>query len=114
MDVNKISSLTNKTKQFHPIPRFPATYRDVTIIIDKHIESREVVEMVQNTDDALIESVLLYDLYEGDPIPKGRKSITLRIIYRSAEKTLEDIDVTPVTEKIAKNLLDKLNASLPG
>jgi phenylalanyl-tRNA synthetase beta chain len=86
MDVNKISSLTNKTKQFHPIPRFPATYRDVTIIIDKHIESREVVEMVQNTDDALIESVLLYDLYEGDPIPKGRKSITLRIIYRSAEK----------------------------
>jgi phenylalanyl-tRNA synthetase beta chain len=114
LDVNKISSLTNKTKQFHPIPRFPATYRDVTIIIDKHIESREVVEMVQNTDDALIESVLLYDLYEGDPIPKGRKSITLRIIYRSAEKTLEDIDVTPVTEKIAKNLLDKLNASLPG
>jgi phenylalanyl-tRNA synthetase beta chain len=46
--------------------------------------------------------------------PKGRKSITLRIIYRSAEKTLEDTDVTPVTEKIAKNLLDKLNASLPG
>jgi phenylalanyl-tRNA synthetase beta chain len=96
------------------VPRFPATYRDVTIIIDKHIESKEVVEMARNVDNTLIESVSLYDLYEGDPIPKGHKSITLRIIYRSAEKTLEDTDVTPVTEKIAKCLLDKLNASLPG
>jgi phenylalanyl-tRNA synthetase beta chain len=114
LDLNILSSLTDKTKQFQPVPKFPATSRDVTIIIDKHIEAREVVEMVQNADDPLIESVLLYDLYEGDPIPKGRKSITLRIIYRSAEKTLEDTDVTPVTEKIAKNLLDKLDASLPG
>jgi phenylalanyl-tRNA synthetase beta chain len=114
LDLSIVSSFTNKTKQFQAVPRFPAIYRDVTIIIDKHIESREVVEMVRNTGDALIESVLLYDLYEGDPIPKGRKSITLRIIYRSAEKTLEDTDVTPVTEKIAKNLLKKLDASLPG
>jgi phenylalanyl-tRNA synthetase beta chain len=114
LDLTMLSSLTPKTKQYQPVPRFPATYRDVTIIIDKDIESREVVEMVRDTDDILIESVLLQDLYEGDPIPKGRKSITLRIIYRSSEKTLEDNDVTPVTEKIAGILLDKLNASLPG
>jgi len=114
LDLTLLSSLTPKTKQYQPVPRFPATYRDVTIIIDKHIESKEVVEMARNVDNTLIESVLLYDLYQGDPIPKGHKSITLRIIYRSAEKTLEDTDVTPVTEKIAKNILDKFNASLPG
>jgi phenylalanyl-tRNA synthetase beta chain len=114
LDLKIMSFLTPKTKQFQPVPRFPATYRDVTIIIDKHIESGEVLEMVRNTNDPLIESVLLYDLYEGDPIPKGHKSITLRIVYRSAEKTLEDIDVTPVTERIAKELLNRLNASLPG
>jgi phenylalanyl-tRNA synthetase beta chain len=114
LDLKIMSFLTPKTKQFQPVPRFPATFRDVTIIIDKHIESGEVVEMVRNTNDTLIESVFLYDLYEGDPIPKGHKSITLRIVYRSAEKTLEDTDVTPVTQRIAKSLLDKLNASLPG
>jgi phenylalanyl-tRNA synthetase beta chain len=114
LDLSIMSSLTLKTKQFEPLPRFPAIYRDVTIIIDKHIESGEVVEMVRNVNDTLIESVVLYDLYEGEPIPKGHKSITLRIIYRSAEKTLEDSDVTPVTEQIAKELLSKLNASLPG
>ncbi len=114
LDLNIMSFLTPKTKQFQPVPRFPATYRDVTIIIDKHIESGEVVEMVRNANESLIEAVLLYDLYEGDPIPKGQSSITLRVIYRSAEKTLEDTDVTPVTERIAKELLNRLNASLPG
>jgi phenylalanyl-tRNA synthetase beta chain len=114
LDLNIMSFLTPKTKQFQPVPKFPATYRDVTIIIDKHIESGEVVEMVRNANESLIESVLLYDLYEGDPIPKEHKSITLRVIYRSAEKTLEDTDVTPVTERIAKELLNRLNASLPG
>ncbi len=114
LDLSIMASLTPETKQFKAIPKFPATYRDVTIIIDKDVESGEVVEMARNADKALIESVLLYDLYEGDPIPEGRKSITLRILYRSSEKTLEDADVTPVTEKVAKILLDKLNASLPG
>lgn len=114
LDLSIMPSLTPKTKQFQPVPRFPAIYRDVTIIIDKHIESGEVVEMVRNANESLIESVLLYDLYEGDPIPKGHKSITLRVTYRSAEKTLEDNDVTPVTEQIAKELLNRLNASLPG
>ena len=114
LDLSIMPSLTSKTKQFKPVPRFPAIYRDITIIIDKHIESGEVVEMVRNANESLIESVLLYDLYEGDPIPKGHKSITLRVIYRSAEKTLEDTDVTPVTERIAKELLNRLNASLPG
>ena len=114
LDLNILSSLTPERKQFQPVPRFPATYRDITIIVGKEIESGEVVERARNVDESLIESVLLYDLYEGDPIPEGQKSITLRIIYRSAEKTLEDNDVTPVTERIAKELLKKLNASLPG
>jgi phenylalanyl-tRNA synthetase beta chain len=114
LDLEILSSLTPSFKRFQPVPKFPATYRDVTIIIDKQIESGEVVETVRNEGDNLIESVLLYDVYEGDPIPKGQKSITLRIVYRSAEKTLEDSDVTPVTKKIAQTLLSKLNASLPG
>ncbi|MFO8084469.1 MAG: phenylalanine--tRNA ligase subunit beta [Desulfobacterales bacterium] len=109
-----LSYLTPQTKKFQPIPKFPPTSRDITIIVEKQIESRQVVEMAGEIDNALVESVFLYDVYEGAPIPKGHKSITLRIVYRSAEKTLEDADVTPVTEKIAKYLLDKLHATLPG
>jgi phenylalanyl-tRNA synthetase beta chain len=109
-----LSYLTPQTKKFQPIPKFPSTSRDITIIVEKQIESRQVVEMAGEIDNTLVESVFLYDVYEGAPIPKGHKSITLRIVYRSAEKTLEDADVTPVTEKIAKYLLDKLHAALPG
>lgn len=114
LDQSLLSSLTPQNKEFFPVPKFPATARDITIIVDKQIESRQVVEMAKDVDNTLVESVFLYDLYEGAPIPKGYKSLTLRIVYRSPEKTLEDADVTPVTQKIAAYLMNKLNATLPG
>ncbi len=114
LDQSLLSSLTPQNKEFFPVPKFPATARDITIIVYKQIESRQVVEMAKDVDNTLVESVFLYDLYDGDPIPKGHKSLTLRIVYRSPEKTLEDADVTPVTQKIAAYLMNKLDATLPG
>ena len=101
-------------KQYTPVPKFPSTDRDITIIVAKDIESGEVLSTVEAFEEPLVESVKLQDLFEGDPIPEGRKSLTLRITYRSAEQTLEDSDVTPVNQKIARGLMDKLGASLPG
>ncbi len=113
LDQFVLISAASKEKQYSPPPRFPATARDITIIIPKSIESGEILKTVEDMGEELVESVRLYDLFEGNPIPEDRKSVTLRVKYRSGEKTLEDADVAPVTEKIAKRLMDRMDASLP-
>ncbi len=114
LDQSVLISAAPKEKQYTQTPKFPATARDITVIIPKGIESGEVLKTVEGMSEELVESVRLYDLFEGAPISEGRKSVTLRIKYRSGDKTLEDADVTPVTGKIAKRLMEKMDASLPG
>jgi phenylalanyl-tRNA synthetase beta chain len=101
-------------RRYKPVPKFPATARDITVIIPGRFESGSILETVSSMNLEFVESVNLYDLFEGAPIPEGRKSVTLRVTYRSGEKTLEDSDVKPITEKIAEHLINKMEATLPG
>jgi phenylalanyl-tRNA synthetase beta chain len=102
-----------EVSQFKPIPKFPATTRDITVIVDKDIEAQKIIKHIENADEELIEYLYLFDVYEGAPIAAGKKSISLRIIYRSPEKTLEDEEIRHLTETITDRLIREFNASLP-
>jgi len=103
-----------EVSQFNPIPKFPATTRDITIIVDKDIETQKIIKYIENANAELIEDLYLFDVYEGSPIAAGKKSISLRIIYRSPDKTLEDEEIRHLTEAITDRLIKEFNASLPG
>jgi phenylalanyl-tRNA synthetase beta chain len=72
-----------------------------------------VLEQVMAFKEALVEEVHLFDLYEGSPIPAGRKSISFRVTYRSQKKTLVDNDIHKLHEIITKRLMEQFNATLP-
>lgn len=95
------------------ISKYPAVSRDFTIIVDKAIESREILGCVQNLNEKHVEAVRLFDVFEGRPIPEGKKSISFRITYRSKSRTLEDEDVNGIHRRISKTLLSSFDASLP-
>jgi phenylalanyl-tRNA synthetase beta chain len=96
-----------------PIPKFPATSRDITLIIDNSIETYKIIETVEMLQEKLVEHLYLFDVFSGDPIPKGKKSVSFRIIYRSSEETLEDNKVNHIHKTITNQLIKTFDATLP-
>ena len=99
--------------QAQPVPRFPATSRDVTLIIEKQLETQAILDDIRQLREPLVEQVKLFDLFEGRPIPQGRKSVSLRITYRSQETTLEDDAVNQLHKRITDGLVATFKADLP-
>ena len=113
LNCDHLIPLIKDTIQSKPIPKFPAIFRDITIIVDNDIETQKIVAEGCNQTEALVESFNLLDVFEGKPIAEGKKSVSLRVTYRSAEKTLQDEDVTPIHQSIAERLVKAFKASLP-
>ena len=100
-------------KQMAPIPRFPSTARDITLIVDSGVESGSLMAAVARFDETLVEDVSLFDVFSGEPIPAGKKSVSLRIVYRSPERTLEDEAVNDIHHRLSRRLIAEVGASLP-
>ncbi|MFC1858543.1 phenylalanine--tRNA ligase subunit beta [Thermodesulfobacteriota bacterium] len=114
INVDVLAPLVPHEKYAVPLPKYPAIPRDVTIIIDKGIESGNILQRVQSMEEALVEEIQLFDVYDGDPIPPGKKSISFRIVYRSAQLTLEDETVNHLHKDITGRLVEEFDADLPG
>ena len=110
---NPLVPLIQDGKHSKPIPRFPAIFRDITIIVNKDLETQKIMAEAENRKEELIESFALLDVFEGEPIAPGKKSISLRVTYRSSQKTLEDEDVSTIHQAIADSLVRVFKASLP-
>ena len=113
MDLEEVTGIIPDTRNSKPIPRFPAIYRDITIIVDRGIETRSVLDAIENFKEALIEQLHLFDVFEGDPIAAGNKSVSFRITYRSPDKTMEDEDINDLHKSITERLLKAFDATLP-
>ncbi|RME21553.1 MAG: phenylalanine--tRNA ligase subunit beta, partial [Candidatus Zixiibacteriota bacterium] len=79
---------------FTALPAFPAAPRDLAIIVDEAVRVGELLELVRKQAGALAEDVRVFDLYAGKPIPAGKKSVGISVIYRAAERSLtgEEVD----------------------
>ncbi|MCF8111536.1 MAG: phenylalanine--tRNA ligase subunit beta [Desulfobacteraceae bacterium] len=99
--------------EFRPIPKFPAVARDVTLIVDSTIEAGQITDHVKAADTDLIEDVFMFDVYTGEPVAKNKKSVSLRIVYRSYARTLEDAEVNELHQRITDSLLSAFDATLP-
>ena len=113
INIDSLFPFLSVIKQSKPIPKYPAVYRDFTIIIDKEIASGKIMACVEDAREELVESTFLFDVFEGNPIPEGKKSISFRITYRSSSRTLADEEVNQVHQKISGRLLKSFDATLP-
>ncbi len=113
LDVDRLIPLIPETKCSTAIPKYPAVYRDTTLIVEKDIESGSILKRVWHMDEELLEDLHIFAVYEGDPVPDGHKSVSFRIIYRSPEETLEDDAVTEIHKGITERLIKEFDAALP-
>ncbi|MCJ7774740.1 MAG: phenylalanine--tRNA ligase subunit beta, partial [Desulfobacterales bacterium] len=113
LNLNQLIQMIPEEKQIKPIPKYPSIARDITLIIDKKIESGEVLKNIEQLNEKLIESVHLFDIFEGGSIPATRKSVSFRIIYRSLSETLEDDKINIIHQSIADRIIEAFDAELP-
>ena len=99
-------------KRFEPIPVYPKVERDLAIVVDKEILSDMPTGLIYATGGELVESVRLFDVYEGEQVPEGKKSLAYAVTYHSATETLTDKAVNALHDKVVKRLNQELSAEL--
>ena len=99
-------------KRFEPISVYPKVERDLAIVVDKETLSDMPTELIYKTGGEWVESVRLFDVYEGEQVPEGKKSLAYTIIYHSATETLTDKAVNALHDKIVERLNQELGAEL--
>jgi len=98
--------------EFTDIPKFPAVSRDLALLIDKTVEFRQIVEIARQTEKKFLKKVELFDVYEGNKLPAGKKSYAVNFILQDTEKTMGDKQIEAIMTKLITNLKKQLNAEL--
>ncbi len=113
IDLQALTQLIPEMIVAQPLPRYPATARDATLIIDHDVEAQTLISQIKAMDEPLVEDAHIFDVYRGEPVPDNRKSISMRITYRSDRETLEDEAVNRIHGQITQRLVAQFNADLP-
>lgn len=112
LDFKIIMNNSNLEKKYKSLPKYPSTSRDIALLVDIDEEVREIEKIILANGQNLVEKTELFDVYTGDQVDEGKKSVAYSIIYRSADKTLTDEEVIVVHDKILSELEEKLGAIL--
>jgi phenylalanyl-tRNA synthetase beta chain len=97
---------------FAPFARFPAVLRDVSLVVGRGVESAQIRGIIEREGGELVESVTLFDLYEGGKIGPAEKALAFRICYRSKEATLDGRDINKLHERIVEQVGRETGARL--
>lgn len=102
----------NRSKSFKPLPQFPASRRDVAMLVPEATTHDAVLQAIKQAKPANLESVELFDVFRGKNVPAGQKSLAYAFTYRAADKTLTDNDVNAAHTKAVDALKQKLQATV--
>ena len=100
--------------QARPLPRFPSVSRDVALVVPDSLEVQAAQDALQDAGGELLEAVELFDVYRGEGIAEGDKSLAFRVIYRDPESTLTDKRVEKAHRSLLKQALKSLGARQRG
>ncbi|MCU0770475.1 MAG: phenylalanine--tRNA ligase subunit beta [Verrucomicrobia bacterium] len=112
LDLDALLARRNPSKSFKPLPQFPSIRRDVAMLVPEATTHDDVLAVVRKTKPACLEAVELFDVFRGQNVPPGRKSLAYAFTYRSADKTLTDKEVGAEHDKLVQAFKEKLQAAV--
>jgi len=104
LDIEALSPYVTWVKKFTPLPKYPSVRRDISMIVRRSTETATLIGIVKQMGRDLIESVKVFDVYQGKGIDSKEKAIALRIDYRSKDRTLTDDEVNNVHEDVIEEI----------
>jgi phenylalanyl-tRNA synthetase beta chain len=111
MDILFVELKNNKVI-FAELPKYPEVRRDLALLIDKTVQFNQLRDLAYRSERKLLQSVDLFDVYEGKGVPEGKKSYALSYILRDDEKTLNDKQIEKIMEKLVSTYQRELGAQL--
>jgi phenylalanyl-tRNA synthetase beta chain len=99
-------------EQYEDVITYPAVDQDIAVVVGEDIEAARVRAVVADAGGELLRSIAVFDLYRGEQVAEGHKSLALRLEFRAADRTLTDEEVAGVRERISAALADELGGSL--
>ncbi|MFT3653758.1 Phenylalanine--tRNA ligase beta subunit [Bacillus sp. B01(2024)] len=108
--------LTEKTEPvvYTAIPKYPSVTRDIALVADKTVTSGQLEAVIKEAGGALLKEVTVFDVYEGEHMEEGKKSVAFSLQYVNPEQTLTEEEVTKVHENVLKALEETYQAVLRG
>jgi phenylalanyl-tRNA synthetase beta chain len=112
VDVEKLLVAVQGTVRHQPMSRFPAVIQDLALLVDASVPAAKVTQAIATS--ALVTQATLFDVYEGAPLPEGKRSLAYAVHFQSLEKTLTDQDVADARKRIIRRLEHEFGAELRG
>jgi phenylalanyl-tRNA synthetase beta chain len=112
LDADALMALNETKIKYSHLSRFPVVKRDMSVVVNDSVEQEKLESIINSDYKSLIKSIKLFDLYRGNQVPPGCKSLSYNIIFQSDKKTLSEIEINKAMERIVSRLKSELNAEL--
>ncbi|SHG34673.1 phenylalanine--tRNA ligase subunit beta [Ornithinibacillus halophilus] len=110
INIEHVLKVYNSQAGYQEVPRYPSIARDVAFIVDEQVKAGDVMEIIEATGAPLVKQVQLFDVYNGEHLPEGKKSLAYSLLYQDPEKTLQDDEVEESFQKVIENVNEIFNA----
>jgi len=112
LDTEPLYRAARLVPAYQALPRFPAVLRDLAVVVPVELANDEVRRVILEVGQPLVEDAQVFDVYTGKPIPEGQKNLAYALRYRSAERTLTDVEVSEAHQRIVEQVKQRLGAAL--
>ena len=110
LDMEQVLEAYEHIPSFSHIPRYPAIARDVAFVLDESVPANEVQRLIEELGSPVVKDVHVFDLYMGDNLPDGKKSVAYNLIYQDPHKTLKDEEVDQSFREIIEKVNEQFDA----
>jgi phenylalanyl-tRNA synthetase beta chain len=106
------SVLEGKVPKFKALSKFPQVRRDIAVIVDQAVQSHEIIDLARQNAGSWLQECIIFDVYSGQGIKEGQKSIAVGMTFQHPERSLNDEEIQIIIDKVVTALRDKVNALL--
>ncbi len=114
IDLARLFEFSGRSVVYSPLPRFPGVERDIAIVVKQEIPAADIFEAIRSAGGDLLRNISLFDIYHGEQVPRGCRSMAFSLQFLAHDRTLTDEEATERTEAIAKALETRFGAELRG
>jgi phenylalanyl-tRNA synthetase beta chain len=112
LDLQTLLTADVQDVQYEVIPRFPSISRDIALVVEQNVSAGDIERVITEAGGQLLKDVTVFDLYEGEKMEPGKKSVAFSLRYLDPERTLTDEEVTKAHDRVLKAVEEAFGASL--
>lgn len=113
LDIDALASVRGPRAVFTPLPKHPPAQRDLSFFVDHEVPAADILGAMRGSQTAVpLEALALFDVYEGEGVPQGKKSLAVKLTFRAGERTLNDQEIENAQSAIVEALKTRFNVQI--